>query len=276
MRPLISILALLLLSPQLGAFSDSQYQRHYLKLKKQVPPGFHIVLQKPFFVIGNGDPQILRDRWARGTVAWATAQLKKLYFKKDPNDIIDIWLFKDRASYLKYNRLLWQSRPDTPYGYYSPSHKVLVMNIATGGGTLVHEIVHPFMATNFTKCPDWFNEGMGSLYEQSTERGGRIFGLTNWRLAGLQQAIKSKSLPGFYKMMTAPDFYGQPDGYSQARYLLYYLQSKNLMVKYYHTFRQNVDKDPSGYYTLLKILKIKDIKKFERQWQSWVLKLRFG
>ena len=41
------------------------------------------------------------------------------------------------------------------------------MNIATGGGTLVHEIVHPFMAANFEQCPSWFNEGLGSLYEQS-------------------------------------------------------------------------------------------------------------
>ena len=50
----------------------------------------------------------------------------------------------------------------------------LVMNIATGGGTLVHEIVHPFMEANFPACPSWFNEGLGSLYEQSGARDGRI------------------------------------------------------------------------------------------------------
>ena len=46
------------------------------------------------------------------------------------------------------------------------------MNIATGGGTLVHEIVHPFVEANFPGCPTWFNEGLGSLYEQSAERKG--------------------------------------------------------------------------------------------------------
>ena len=40
-----------------------------------------------------------------------------------------------------------------------------IMNIATGGGTLVHEIVHPYVEANFPGCPAWFNEGLGSLYE---------------------------------------------------------------------------------------------------------------
>ena len=50
------------------------------------------------------------------------------------------------------------------------------MNISTGGGTLVHEIVHPFVAANFPNCPAWFNEGLGSLYEQSGEVNGAIHG----------------------------------------------------------------------------------------------------
>jgi hypothetical protein len=66
------------------------------------------------------------------------------------------------------------------------------MNIDTGGGTLVHEIVHPFMAANFPVCPAWFNEGLASLYEQSGENRGRIWGRTNWRLAGLQDVIQPK------------------------------------------------------------------------------------
>ena len=41
----------------------------------------------------------------------------------------------------------------TPYGYYSAAHRALIMNIATGGGTLVHEIVHPFVRANFPQMP---------------------------------------------------------------------------------------------------------------------------
>ncbi len=66
------------------------------------------------------------------------------------------------------------------------------MDISTGGGTLVHEIVHPFIEANFPNCPPWLNEGLGSLYEQSGEVQGRIHGFTNWRLHGLQADIKAR------------------------------------------------------------------------------------
>ena len=39
------------------------------------------------------------------------------------------------------------------------------MNSATALGTLSHELVHPYMETNFPNVPSWFNEGLASLYE---------------------------------------------------------------------------------------------------------------
>jgi hypothetical protein len=256
-------------------FTDADYAQHCMKLKKQVPKGFTIVLEKPFFVIGNESSSIVKTRWAEGTVRWAVTKLKKSYFSKDPEHILDIWLFKDKKTYLYYNKKLWGTTPGTPFGYYSSSNKVLVMNIATGGGTLVHEIVHPFMANNFKECPDWFNEGMGSLYEQSSSRNGNIIGLTNWRLAGLQKAIRKKDRPSFKKLMELRGFYNKQYGYPQARYLCYYLQNKGLLIKYYNEFVKNVRDDPTGYETLKKILEIKDMDKFQKEWEAWVLKLRF-
>ena len=83
------------------------------------------------------------------------------------------------------------NEPGTPYGFYSAKHNGLFMNIATGGGTLVHEIVHPYVEADFPNAPPWLNEGLGSLFEQSADRDGHIVGLTNWRLAGLQRAIRA-------------------------------------------------------------------------------------
>lgn len=57
-------------------------------------------------------------------------------------EILDIWLFRDKASYEKHAMSLFGGKPHTPYGYFSARHKALVMNIATGGGTLVHETPH--------------------------------------------------------------------------------------------------------------------------------------
>jgi hypothetical protein len=212
-------------------------------------------------------------------VKWAVDSIKKDYFEDDPQHIIDVWLFKDPDSYKKHNLELFNSKPGTPYGYYSPTHRVLVMDISTGGGTLVHEIVHPFMASNFDACPSWFNEGLASLYEQSSTRNGHIVGLTNWRLRGLQLTIQDDRLPSFEDLCstTTREFYnGASSNYAQARYLCYYLQEKGLLITYFHKFRENAADDPSGYETLKKVLGRDDMDRFQNQWEKYVLKLRFG
>ena len=152
------------------------------------------------------------------------------------------------------------------------------MDISTGGGTLVHEIVHPFMESNFEACPSWFNEGLASLYEQSSSRNGHIIGLTNWRLRGLQVAIESDRLPRFEELCstTTRGFYdGEDTNYAQARYLCYYLQEKELLVKYFHQFRKNVDRDPTGFETLKQVLGRNDVLQFQKEWEDYVMKLRF-
>ena len=260
-------------------FSDEDFLKHIKELKKKVPPrGFTIVIQKPFVIIGDEPAETVRMR-AERTVKWATSRLKKMYFKKDPNHIIDIWLFKDMKSYKKHAWEIFGDKPDTPFGYSSYKHRALIMNIATGGGTLVHEIVHPFVESNFPECPSWFNEGLASLYEQSTGRGDKIIGLTNWRLEGLQEAIKMGAVPSFKTLTstTTYSFYMKDPGtnYAQSRYLCYYLQEKDLLVKFFHEFLKNHKKDPTGYKILKDILGEQDMEKFKIKWERFVLKLRY-
>jgi hypothetical protein len=209
----------------------------------------------------------------RGTVD----RLKKDYFTRDPANILEVWLFRDDASYKTHTKEFFNDEPDTPYGYYSPSDRALVMNIATGGGTLVHEIVHPFIEANFPECPAWFNEGLGSLYEQSGVVDGRIYGYTNWRLRGLQIGLRKKIVPTFKELTTMTDreFYNEATGtnYAQARYLLYYLQERKLLVGFYKEFTANVKTDPTGYMSLQKILGERDMATFQRRWETFVMKL---
>ena len=253
------------------------YQAHVSELRKTVGDEFTIVVEKPFVVIGDESAAQV-NQWASGTIRWAVAQIKDQYFEKDPDHIINIWLFKDKRSYESNTKALFGSTPSTPYGYYSPSDKALVMNISTGGGTLVHEIVHPFMSANFDRCPSWFNEGLASLYEQSAERNGTIVGLTNWRLRGLQFAIRDGLLGSFEKLMSTNDreFYdGESTNYAQARYLCYSLQQRGLLKKYYHQFVANAKQDPEGIETLKRLLRTEDLEGFQSLWEQEVLKLRF-
>ena len=174
---------------------------------------------------------------------------------------------------------MFHDRPSSPFGYYSPANHALVMNIATGGGTLVHEIVHPFMRSNFPACPAWFNEGLASLYEASSEKNGHIQGLVNWRFKGLEKAIREGRTISFENLtsMSDAEFYGgdsYSQHYAQARYLCYYLQEKGLLVRFYHQFVAQARSDPTGYATLMEVLGEKHIEAFQDKWAAFVLGLR--
>lgn len=263
---------------------DDVYRREVSAIRARIAERapdsrFHIVIERPFVVIGDEAPAVV-ERRATGTVRWAVERLQRAYFSREPDDIIAIWLFAGQDSYIRHTRALFDETPDTPYGYYSPRHKALIMNIATGGGTLVHEIVHPFMRTNFPECPAWFNEGLGSLYEQSSSRGEHIVGLTNWRLEGLQEMLRLDRVPPFERLMATTDeeFYQEDPGsnYAQARYLLYYLQEHDLLHEYYRRFRANVAADPTGVQALREVLGVDDLDHFFRTWKAFVLELEFS
>ena len=260
--------------------TDADFAAHVEQLKKKLPSDdFTIVVQKPFVVIGDEPANVVKEHSVR-TVKWAVDKLKQEYFSKDPNEILDIWLFKNKASYEYHAQLLFGVRPTTPFGYYSRKDKALVMDISTGGGTLVHEIVHPFIEANFPECPPWLNEGLGSLYEQSGEVRGRIHGFTNWRLPGLQAAIKAHRVPSFRTLtgMKGAEFYNDDRGthYAQSRYLLYYLQQKGLLTKFYREFHAHQKTDPTGYQTLARVLGTRDLRIFKFKWELYVLGLTQG
>jgi hypothetical protein len=260
-----------------GKFTEAEFFRHITELKKRLPSAeFSIVTQPPFVVVGDEPKNVVQQR-AEETIKWAVDKLKQDFFTNDPAEILDIWLFKDAPSYEKHTLLLFGDKPTTPYGYYSPKDKALIMDISSGGGTLVHELVHPFVEANFAACPAWFNEGLGSLYEQCGEVNGHIHGYVNWRLPGLQRAIKERRNREF-KTLTAMDsnaFYNDDSGvnYAQARYLCYYLQEKGLLVKFYAEFHAHHDTDPTGFNTLQRILAETNMDVFQKKWERFVLAL---
>ncbi len=82
-----------------GRPHNAAFAQHILKLRAKLPnDNFVIVLQRPFVVIGNEDRETVK-RHAEDTVKWAVERLKQDYFRRDPSQIIDIWLFQDAPSY---------------------------------------------------------------------------------------------------------------------------------------------------------------------------------
>ena len=263
------------------AVRDDPYAQHIKELRTRLAKlglaDLEIRIEDPFVVVGEGNAkQLARNA---STVRWAADILERDFFDKRPTLILDVFLFDTAESYERGVKKLTGETPTTPYGFYSRANRGLFMNISTGGGTLVHEIVHPYVEADFPNAPPWLNEGLGSLFEQSAERDGHIVGLTNWRLAGLQKAIAKSTVPSF-KTLTAMDgdvFYAEASGtnYAQSRYLLYYMQEKGLLRDFYKAYRAARTKDPTGYATLVKALGESDMKDFQDRWHAFVAKLRF-
>jgi hypothetical protein len=253
--------------------TPAAHAQHVMATRAKIPRGYSTMISGPFLVIGDEAP----DRLARytRTVEWTMSHLKQDFGMVEPTGIIDVWLLGSDESYVSNALRLWGKRPSTPYGFFLPEHRTLFMNIATGGGTLVHEVVHPFIDASFPGVPAWFNEGLASLYEAVREKDGQLWGLPNWRLAGLKRAVAHGRLPTFEAMATQSNdaFYASDTGYAQARYLCLYLQEKGLLRRYYKEFRAGAAGDSSGYATLKRVLGHPDMKRFQRDWAAWVMKL---
>jgi len=259
--------------------SDEEFAAKLEQVRRQMGPGFRVAVAKPFVVTSNQRAEAFEQICGQ-TIRWAVKMLNKDFFSKGPDRIITICLFEGKESYEKYTWSLFGEPPTTPYGYYSPEHEALMMNIGTGTGTLVHEIVHPLLAADFPSAPSWFNEGLASLYEQCRERDGQIAGMLNWRLPVLQKGLQGGHFVPLEKLLasSSDDFYDDHFGmhYAQVRYLCYYLQEKGLLRQFYREFRKNHGTDPTGIKTLLRVTGKDSMKELEKDWLKFLAPLSYG
>jgi hypothetical protein len=233
-------------------------------------------IRKIYYVASNSS----NSEFARysNTITRMDDHLTKYFVKQRPQFLLKVYLFKDVKSYESFCVKHLNEKPSTPFGFYRSDGHLLVMNIATGTGTLAHEIVHPFIESDFPGAPSWFNEGFASLYEQSMESKGKMMGLANWRLPGLQKAINNKKCPTLSSFMadTTEKFYADESGmsYGLARYLCFYLQEQGKLEEFYKSYRDNFSKDITGRKILEQVTgqKLPDL---EKSLHFWVLQLHY-
>ena len=231
----------------------------------------------PFVIAGDGSQGQI-NRYRDGTIVAAARALRATYFDRQPKEPVLILLFESRPPYERLAKQ-WFGDNDVPhYGFFRRRENVMLMNVSTGTGTLVHELVHALIAPDFPDVPDWFNEGLASLYEQCSLGGDAITGHENWRLPGLQRAIRAGTLRPLRELIEDADFYDEGRvgiNYAQARYVLMYLQEKGLLAEYYRRFRDGAKGDPRGLKTLEAVAAPRGLGPFEREWRRWVMGLRF-
>ena len=259
-----------------AATPDDLFAKAAAEMKKELGRGF-IVERSGVFVIAGDMPRRSFNRSKTFTVRDCARALNKDFFDREPATPVRVYLFNGKASYEKWVPKLAGFKPHTPYGFYLPSRKALMMNIATGGGTLVHEMTHALTDVDFPDCPTWFFEGLGSLFEQChVTRDGHIRGRANWRLPVLRRG-------GFIPLedlvkLSDKEFRGKKESlnYANARYLCLYLQERGLLPKFYKAFRaaHKAGADKTGWDTFKTVIG-EPPDAFEKKWHAWVKKLKW-
>lgn len=243
------------------------------EMKKELGEGYLIDYAAPYVIAGNiSKPEL--DRIRDGTIKGCSTALYKDYFEKKPDYLIKVYLFKDAGTYETHCIRIGGRKPSSPYGFYQDSTRSLIMNIGTGTGTLVHEMVHALIKPDFPDLPAWFNEGLGSLYEQCRIEGsGSLKGLINWRYAGLMEGQADNKLIPLKDLLklTEDEFYGQNNGlnYAQARYFCLYLQEQKVLSKFYKRFKDNFDEDKTGARFVEQLFN-KSMDNIDNDWQKWI------
>jgi hypothetical protein len=266
----------LIAAPGAGARAEDAFQAAANAMRAELDDRF-IVERAGAFVVAGELPRRSFDALKQHTIEGCAAALWKDFFRKKPDAPIRVYLFADKPSYEKWVKKLAGFAPSSPYGFYLRERRSLMMNIATGGGTLVHEMTHALMDPDFPDCPTWLFEGLGSLFEQChTTPDGHIEGRVNWRLPGLRKG-GFVSLQALMEMSNA-DFRGPKESlhYANARYLCLYLQHRGLLTKFYAAFRDahKAGKDRAGWETLKQII-AQPPDEFEKQWHDWVKTLKW-
>lgn len=172
-------------------------------------------------------------------------------FAQKPFRAVTAYLFATSAAYQAFCLKISGKACMSPYGYYEPEDRRILMNGAGLYGTFTHEIVHTFVEADFPEAPTWLNEGIASVFEQPYYDATGIHGAKNWRLPKLMNALSTE--PATIRIqnlfaMSDEAFRGPREdlNYAFARYLCQWLDVQGKLWPFYHRYRDTFARDATG------------------------------
>lgn len=199
-----------------------------------------------------------------------------------PQHSIPIYVFGSASSYDAFCASVDGARCVSPLGFYDPTFHYVALNAGRGMGSLTHEMMHPLIEVDFPGVPDWFDEGVASLYGKAVfPSPGEVHGATNWRLPELRRALASPSAgqAGIDQLfgMSSYAFRDARQGlhYAMARYLCQWLDERDQLWPFYHRWRDNIAADPTGEKSFLAVTG-ETSQQANAAWIAWVKGLRVG
>ena len=244
-------------------------------LRQRLPDGWNVVVHEPFVLGGDCDATIL-DASYRQTVLPTARALSIQYFDHPPAWPVTILLCSSDDSFRECQRRLDERERIEYSGIYSRTDHRIVINVATGDGTLAHELTHALAHADFSLLPEWLDEGLASLHEECefSSDGLRLIGLDNWRRNTLQEARQNRQLRSV--MDLANERFATSDraaiDYAHARYFCLFLQQRQLLEPLYRKCRSRVDADPTGVLSLCELFATRHPSEIDEQFQAWLIR----
>jgi hypothetical protein len=227
-------------------------------------PGTKAIKKDVFVIAGYEDEARLERHYDRGVKDFYRF-FKGRYFPDGTKRVITIFIAPNPEPLLAATKKLY---PDVgiplyaPFlGYYNPRDNLIM---ATGGeagyGTVLHEMVHALMESDFPGAPLWLVEGLASLYERTRWSHSNLEPLPNWRMDQLKEATVG-SMADIAGQIDKADL--QPQQMAKVRLLLLFFEQQGRMADAYSMVKKSENKMSAP--DLISRLGLK-----ETSWQAFV------
>lgn len=242
-------------------------------LRTSLPASWSILLKPPLILASDLKREDL-ETITRQTIDPTCFALQVDYFDHDPQEPITLLVASEEESYRIALQLLKQPHREEYSGLYARDQRTVVLNLATGTGTVAHELTHALAHADFPNMPEWLDEGLASLQEASefTEDHRHLMGRDNWRLRYLQEAEQRqcwKALSRLFDEPFAKSHVASLD-YALARYFCLFLQERGVLPTYYRKCREWSNRDQTGKLALLRIFPGQSLDDIEHDFRVWL------
>lgn len=243
-------------------------------LRHRLDSHWKILIREPLILAGDFMDETLDELYER-TIVPTLSALNESYFHTTPRHAISILICSSDERFRECNVRLEDQELSQYSGLYSRKHRRIIVNIASGEGTLAHELTHALAHADFPGMPEWFDEGLASLHEEcefSTD-GLRLIGNSNWREKVASDALNQGELR-LIEDVTSTRFgtNGRANlDYAHVRSLCLYLQDRGLLENFYATCRSQATHDPTGLRSLCDVARAPNPRSFDDAFRGWLM-----
>jgi len=210
------------------------------------------------------------------TVIPTARALEFSYFHRPPIHPTSILICSSDERFRECNLALDDRERDQYSGIYVRKFRRVIVNIATGDGTLAHELTHALAHADFPTMPEWFEEGLASLHEECefSSDGLTLIGNPNWRREVAIEALNRGELRLLEDV--ASKRFGTSDrahvDYAYVRSFCLFLQERGLLESFYHACRINAAIDPTGLRSLCEVAETSGPSPIDDDFRKWLLR----